>query len=239
MVSLRAPFSILLVFAAVTASWVSAGPILPAAELEHEINSQIERVEPFREIRKLAREMGIHVWLFGGTASSFAHYVKRDDLRKRGDTRYQAERFDYHYTSIYHSSQDLDIVVDGSEEQLQKLERTLRQRFPYMEGSKARWEVRSLRKSRGDKDALLDDFNFAHQHTDSHSTGMIELTDPAPGESRIRDLRDWTYGTGSPPPGRRLNFFMTSRTEKFISTTPLATGTPVSRRKETILRSSR
>jgi hypothetical protein len=187
-----------LILAAVSAQ---ASPAPSPKALEGKISASISRVEPFVEIRKLAQEMGVRVWLFGGTASSFAHYVKRDQLRKAGDTRYQPDRFDYHYTSIYHSSQDLDIVVDGTETQLQQLEAHLRRRFPYVEGSKSLWEVRSLRERRGDKDALLDDFSFSHQHTDSHSTGMIELTDPQPGEARVRDLRDW-----SPPRGRSPQF---------------------------------
>jgi hypothetical protein len=181
----------------------SAGSATPAAitttALEAQIGTDLARVEPFREIRKLAQKIGVRVWLFGGTASSFAHYVKRDELRKHGDTRYQPDRFDFHYTSIYHSSQDLDIAVDGTEEQIKTLEAALKKSHSYFEGSKDRWEVRSLRQRRGDKDALLDDFNFQNQHTDSHSTGMIELTEPGPGEARVRDLRDWKPAKGTAP----------------------------------------
>lgn len=163
---------------------------LTAEKLAFEIAARRMRVAEFAFIRKEAESRGLRVWLFGGTAAGYSHYVKWDLLRK---TQFQSDRFDYDYTHIYRSTQDLDIVVDGTAEQAALFEHVLKAKFPYFLGSKAAaWEVRSLREPREDKGGLLDDFNFMNQHTDSHSTGMVELTDPPPGESVIRDLRDWT-----------------------------------------------
>src|SRR5262249_46768242 len=151
-----------------------------------------ERVPEFQFIKEEAERRGLRVWLFGGTAAGYAHYVKWDVLRELGDVRFQPNRFDYDYTNIYRSTQDLDIVVDGSAQDAAAFEQELKSRFPHFLGSKAAgWEVRSIKEARGDKGGLLGDFGFMNQHTDSNSTGMVELTDPAKGEAVVRDIRDF------------------------------------------------
>lgn len=165
---------------------------LKSQDLGSEISGRRNRVAEFRLIRELAAQRGLRVWLFGGTAASFAHYVKWDLLREHGDLRFQSLRFDYDYTNIFQSTQDLDIVVDGSAKMAGSFESLLKVQFPYFFGKKqATWEVRSLREPQGGKGGLLGDFGFMNQNTDSNSTGMIELTDPPPGESVVRDLREW------------------------------------------------
>jgi len=167
-------------------------PLLSESKLSSGIASRRARVPEFRFIREEAQKRGLRVWLFGGTAAGYAHYVKWDLLREMGDTRFQPDRFDYDYTNIYRSTQDLDIVVDGNTQEAQAFQQALKEKFPYFMGSKAAaWEVRSLNDAHGDKGGLLGDFGFTNQHTDSNSTGMIELTDPPEGESVVRDIRDW------------------------------------------------
>jgi len=166
-----------------------------APELVEAVSNDIVRVDEFRFIRKEARKMGVKVYLFGGTAAAFAHYVKWNLQRLKGDPRYQGDRFDYDYTNIFRSTQDLDIVVDGSAEQVHSLQQKLESEFKYFIGSKTQWEVRSLRHPLGSpgtpgfKEALLDDWDFLNQNSDSHSTGMIELSESP--DSTVRDLRDW------------------------------------------------
>lgn len=166
---------------------------VPHEKLAAEIASRRARVPEFEYIRKEAERRGLRVWLFGGTAAGYSHYVKWDLLRELGDARFQPNRFDYDYTNIYRSTQDLDIVVNGSAQEAQEFEQALKSQFPYFLGSKAAgWEVRSIKDSHGDKGGLLGDFGFMNQHTDSNSTGMVELTQPPAGESVVRDIRDWT-----------------------------------------------
>jgi HEAT repeat protein len=166
------------------------------------IESRITRVEEFKALREICAKLKVRCWLFGGTAAGYAHYVKWDLLRESGDPRFQPDRFDYDYTNIFRSTQDADLVIDGTVEQAEKIENILRERFKHFQGSKPIWEVRLLKESRGEKEALLNNPNFLNQHTDSNSTGMIEVTKSAQGESAIRDLRDWT-----PRAGRRPIFF--------------------------------
>lgn len=161
-------------------------------ELANQITQRRARVPEFQFIANLAKQRGLRAWLFGGTAASYCHYVKWDLLREYGDRRFQPERFDYDYTNIYRSTQDLDIVIDGSDEQARNFESELKAQFPYFSGENSTpWEVRSLKESSQDKGGILDDFGFMNQNTDSNSTGMVELTDPPRGEAVIRDLRDW------------------------------------------------
>jgi hypothetical protein len=170
-------------------------PSIDVTKLELEIGKRISLVQEFRFVREQAQKMGVHVWLFGGTAAGFAHYVKWDLLREGGDKRFQPDRFDYDYTNIYRSTQDLDIVADGTPEQIDQLSNILSEKYPFFLGSKTKWEVRSLRDSKGSagtpgyKEALLNDYDFLNQNSDSNSTGMIEVSQSH--EPVVRDLRDW------------------------------------------------
>lgn len=182
-----------------------SGQSIDPKTLGEEVTQRLSRVEQFRFIKEEAEKLGVRVWLFGGTASSFVHYVKWDLQRESGDTRFQADRFDYDFASIYRTNQDMDLAVDGSQEKIQALKATLRSQFPYFLGLKTQWDLRSLKESTGIagqpgyQEGLLNDFDFLNQHTDSQSTGIIEITDApdvigalkaALNEHRIRDLRD-------------------------------------------------
>jgi hypothetical protein len=164
-----------------------AAAFLPPHDLQQAIHARLMKVPEFQFIHDEAQKLGVRVWLFGGTAAGFAHYVKWDLQREHGDTRFQPDRFDYDYTNIYRSTQDLDIVIDGNADQIRELQYTLQNQYPHLQGSKTAWEVRGLRQPIADKEPLLDNPDFLNQHTDSNSTGMIELT----GSGEVRDLRNW------------------------------------------------
>ncbi len=171
---------------------VSTSPAkLSANTLELALSERLMRVEEFRFIRSEAERRGIRVWLFGGTAAGYAHYVNWDLLREAGDQRIQDFRFDYDFTNIYRSTQDLDIVVDGPPEVAEKLETALQEKFPHLQGSRSAWEVRLLKQSSRGKEALFNNRDFLEQHTDSNSTGMIEITNPPKGDVALKDFRDW------------------------------------------------
>jgi hypothetical protein len=160
-------------------------------ELEQGIADRLKRVEEFKFIEQEATKLGVRAYLFGGTAAGYAHYVKWDMQREKGDSRFQKDRFDYDYTNIYRSTQDLDIVIDGNPEQANKLQQALQNKYPHLQGNKTAWEVRLLTQDMGDKQAILNNPDFMNQHTDSNSTGMIEITKPKNGEHVVRDVRDW------------------------------------------------
>lgn len=154
------------------------------------LSGQVTRVLEFQYIRSLAEKMGVRVWLFGGTASSFLHYVKWDWMS-------HGLRLDYDFTQIFRSTQDIDIVVDATPEVALQFQEALVERFPHFLGKKANsWEVRTLRYRMGHvgerdyKEALLEDRDFQDQNSDSHSVGMVEVTVPT-GEPFVRDLRNW------------------------------------------------
>ncbi|MFL5815692.1 MAG: hypothetical protein ACJ763_19135 [Bdellovibrionia bacterium] len=169
----------------------SSNSPLSVHELEQGIADRLKRVEEFKFIEQEAARLGVRAWLFGGTAAGYAHYVKWDMQREKGDKRFQKDRFDYDYTNIYRSTQDLDIVIDGNAEQAQKLQTALQERYPHLQGGKTAWEVRLLTQDMGDKQAILNNPDFMNQHTDSNSTGLIEITKPKAGEAVVRDVRDW------------------------------------------------
>lgn len=164
--------------------------------LEH-LSIKIDEVPEFSYIRSLAEDLGIRVWLFGGTASSFLHYVKWDLATSEGLIDFQKDRFNYDFTNIFRSTQDIDVVVDASPQVASEFQRVIVRRFPHFLGYKENhWEVRTLRQRIGSpgffgyKEALLDDADFFNQNTDSNSIGMVEIT-RSNGEPIVRDLRNW------------------------------------------------
>jgi len=183
------------------ASLASSMPVkVTHQELSTAAAKQIKVVPEFKFIQEEAEKLGVRVWLFGGTASSFLYYVKNDLRQKLGDKRLSPDRFDYDFTNIFRSTQDLDIVVDGDMSQIETLEQVIRHKYPQFLGEKnAKWELRSLRQDIGTpgkpgyKEALLQSFDFKNQHTDSNSVGMIELTDST--EPVVRDLHQWNKKT--------------------------------------------
>lgn len=197
MLRLIGPF-ILSLFLVTGASIYAAAPSanIPSLDIDtlrSEIESSVSKVLELQAIRDLADSLGVRCYLFGGSSAAFAHYVKWNTLRLQGHTQFIESRFDFDFTNIFHSAQDIDLVVDGSVEQAQALEAQLSARFSYFQGSRSKWEVRTLRVPIGNKTPLLNDYDFLNQHTDSHSTGLIEMTEGYKNDSTsvVRDLRDW------------------------------------------------
>ena len=169
-------------------------------ELSSFISENLMKTPEFQSVREVAQELGVRVWLFGGTASSFVHYAKEALLNQKGLKKLQIDRLNWDFTDIFRSTQDLDIVVDGSREKINQLQEILLEKYPFFLGSKTGWEVRSLKDPSGTpgqfgyKEALLNDSNFSHQNTDSHSLAMVEVTqskDPV-----VRDLKHWDSPQG-------------------------------------------
>ena len=154
------------------------------------------KVEEFKFLAQTAQKHGLKIWLFGGSASSLAHYVKENMLLEEGSDEYYSQSFaetpdgKRDFTDIFRPTQDIDLVVDGEMEQIKNFEREVLQHLPDIKGNKQTWEVRTLREDYGEKLALLNNPNFFNQHTDSHSVGMISLSEVPEGKV-VRDLLDW------------------------------------------------
>ena len=155
-----------------------------ATALGAAIASNRSKVEEFRIIQDAAKELGLRVWLFGGTAAGYAHYVKANLNHPDAD---------YEFSRIYRSTQDADLVVDGTVQDAERLEARIKEKMSYLQGLKDSFEVRLLRKPRilngVEREPLLNDANFSNQNSDSHSLGLIELTESE--EPVVRDLKQW------------------------------------------------
>ncbi len=149
-----------------------------------------QRVAELTLLQKEAQKLGIkHVYLFGGTATAYARYVK-EHLDQIEGAPYQKERFDYEHESIFRSEQDMDIVIDGNAEDAARLQARMQELAPHFIGesnSKTVWEVRLLKEKNGDKESLFS-FDFQNQHSDSYSTGLIDLME-CEGFDCIKDVR--------------------------------------------------
>jgi hypothetical protein len=165
----------------VTCLW--ATPPKPG-EFRKALAEGLQKVEEFAYARQVAEDLGVRVYLFGGTAAGFGHYV-RESMAPGSESR-----FDFDFTSIYRSSQDADLVVDGNAEQVKEFQTRMGARYPHLQGKKSTWEVRPLNTHHQDKEKLLGNPDFLKQHTDSNSLGLIEITSTE-DSARSRDLSDW------------------------------------------------
>ena len=174
----------------------AAPPGVSLDQLKREILLRTGRVREFREMAQTARELGIpRIWLFGGTASTFAHHVYDDLEREALGLPDTAGRLGYGHDSIFRVGQDVDVVLDTEDEALlSEFERRMA-RFKHFQGERPVWEARALRIPRGDKEALLGNPDFVNQNSDSHSTGLVDLGGGDP--LGIRDLRDWDNPEGA------------------------------------------
>ena len=201
---------IILLFMLNISAW---GQELSLDDFVRELSIRQSRVEEFRHIKKIATELGIkNVYMFGGTAAAWGHYVRWDMRRELGIESFQPERFDYDYTNIFRSNQDFDVVIEGSFEQASALEKAVQKKFNYFSGDRPSWEVRILDKKRNDKESLLS-ADFQNQHSDSHSTGLIEMLD-CEGFECVKDVRD----LNNKRPAFLLDLFKAQLTYYFSST---------------------
>ena len=164
-------------------------------EFQNQVQKMIGKFPELNHIRETAARHGLKVYLFGGSASSFAHYVKENMLFEQGSDDYYTFHFQENngerdITAVFRPTQDVDLVVDGNLEKIKAFEQEILNHLPNIRGDRKSWEVRALREDHGDKIALLQSFDFLNQHTDSHSVGLVALSDAEPGKV-IRDLREW------------------------------------------------
>src|ERR1700679_904124 len=82
-----APFLLIALISAWTPAYAVdsvAAVSISAPELQEQIAQGRSQVPEFEFIRSEAQRLGVRVWLFGGTAAGYAHYVKWNLLRQKG-----------------------------------------------------------------------------------------------------------------------------------------------------------
>ena len=177
-------------------SGVSPASISPV-EIEGRIKETITKIPEFVWIAQEAKKRGLEIWLFGGSASSLAHYVKDLILFERGLDDYYPEHFredsrgNLDYANIFLPTQDVDMVLDGSAKQVREFVDQVISRYPRLRGSNQNFEIRPLRHDYGDKRALLENPDFLGQNTDSHSVGLVSLDTSALSGEVVKDLYHW------------------------------------------------
>jgi hypothetical protein len=180
-VGLRRALACLLSVLSAIAGAKEAEPFLPS-DVVHVSRDHLDSVPEFRFATRLAERRGVRLWIAGGTAAGWLAACRR---RLGGATE------QWNFGELYRSTQDADLLVDGTVEDAEAIERFLCRQFPYRRGNQCIWEVRPLRYPRGKKPAALGDPESSRQHTDTQSLGAIELTATPADEPHVRDLRDW------------------------------------------------
>ena len=202
-----------------TATATSVHPSISLTKLQSAIFAGLHQVHEFQTLAEQAQKLDIKaIYLFGGTAAALAHYAWRDLERQRtysthspavdtaqpsdqqaplnmsGPMTSYALEFNYNLRSVLFYNQDIDIVVDTHDNQkIQQLEAAVKTALPMDD---LKWDFWGLNIDYKNRPALLTSPDFAHQHTDSHSTVLIpvylsptpSLSGPASSHS-IYDLR--------------------------------------------------
>jgi len=160
--------------------------VADASRLPQDILSDSQRhihdIPEFRFAARLAGRRKLRLWIAGGTAAGWLAACRQ---RLAGETKQLS------FGELYRSTQDVDLLIDGTVEDAEALEKLLCRRFPYRRGNQCIWEVRPLRFARGEKPAALGDPESTMQHTDTLSLGAIELSPTPKGEPHVRDIRAW------------------------------------------------
>jgi hypothetical protein len=141
----------------------------------------IDSVPEYSALRSKLEAMKVRGWLFGGTAFTFACAVRdweSDEMPVRKLNLLLNQGKIRSVWDIYAPTQDLDVVIDGTEENAKELESWLNRHYPYklpdFLGAKSAWEVRLLRNARDKKIALFENPEFLNIHSDTGSTGMLK-----------------------------------------------------------------
>jgi hypothetical protein len=194
-------------------------------QLSAKIAQHVDQVEEFRFIQEEAAKLGIpHVYLFGGAAASYGNHVVLNELAHMGDTQIQKSILKYELNNMLRSNQDIDLVIDGTAEQQEKIKQAVTTRFPrsYGENGKSAWDVLSLQ-------ALKQDPDFFRQHSDSMSTGLIQIASTKSQglahAAPVQDLRE-LVPTATQGPNflqdlrdRKIHYFFApghQKTERFL-----------------------
>lgn len=159
---------------------------IDSLKLSESLEEKITAIPELLELRRIADQMGIKLWALGGTANSLVYYAKWDQLRRLGDTRFEygklltpfarTHKFNDTIDSIIRTNQDIDLVIDGTDEQLKAFEALAHQVLGRNSRHNRQLEVRNLRKPYGDKYAIIGDYGFENQNTDDHSLMLVELS---------------------------------------------------------------
>ncbi|MBF0367553.1 MAG: hypothetical protein HQK50_18405 [Oligoflexia bacterium] len=137
--------------------------------LGEEIAKRLSRVYEFDRLKKMVeKNPQVKIYLFGGTAAAFAHYVRWDLERGEQGYPYFSSRFDYDINNIYKANQDLDIVIDAPDKQSfaqvsSEIKELLRPTWS------SAIDIHPLSDFKGNED-------FLKQNNDSNSIGLIDLS---------------------------------------------------------------
>jgi len=211
-------FSVLLLATSVSTSLFAAevepaeigaiGTYRPSEQtLLREISGGRQSMEELSLMRGLAKSLQLRVWLLGGASATLAHYSKWNLAHKTG-IEVPLRRYNYSFEDVFSSLQDLDLVVEGDEKNIEIFKSAVKTKYPHIQGIEDSFHVWHLADGNTDMPKLQFDGNksgdiseFRKQHTDSHSIGMVEITDPKDHEPVVRDLFDWNahrYGRENP-----------------------------------------
>lgn len=159
-------------------------------ELAKAIQEKRSSVNELAIIQAVAKKLKRRVWLYGPMAGSFAHYVAEDLRQTKESGKSQA---DYAPVSIFRSTQQFDIVVDGTYEQITKFESALREAMakirllPWNTTYSTPFHVTGLTAENFPGEGTVQNNpSLKRKAGNTYSTAMIEITNKS-GESIFAD----------------------------------------------------
>ena len=141
------------------------GVVVDPETLAGAIGAKTTQVPELAHFGEIARRHGVRLYLFGGSASTFANYVRQFTVTK--DPKVLAA-MDFHFEGMFFPGQDIDLLVDGQIEAVKRFQSAL-EKDPFVRSLGRRIEARSVAEMTANPD-------FFRQNTDTMSLGMVELT---------------------------------------------------------------
>lgn len=146
--------------------------IIPFEDFAKAVRSEQVKVIEFKWIVQKAKELDIDgVYLFGGSASSWAHFVYDSHVYSKNIL----DQDDITLADVFRTNQDFDLVLDTDEAKAEQFEALINEQFPYSFGKKSFWEIRLLRRDYKKNEGLINSREILDQHSDGHSLGIIPL----------------------------------------------------------------
>ena len=149
----------------------------PTAFHRH-VQQSLKEVPEFVYLTKKAKEHGLKVWLFGGTASTFAHYAKNNPAVGEGE-----------FLDIYLPLKILTLWPTEDSKIFKRFKKRLWPLFPRFEVT-GKLGGQASQREQWRQEALLGNANFSNSTRTPHSVGAIALN-PDEGQAVVRDLFDW------------------------------------------------
>jgi|GEM_PF-6075488 len=158
---------------------------LSKTELQEAVSEYLSKTVEAKELHRLSGTLGAaDIYIIGGASARIVRavdqYLKTPSGQRKG--------LPGKVVDLLSATQDIDFVIDGNQEQIEKWSEEIPKALPYKLGDKTLFQVMPLypNPERG----VLNNPDILNQNTDSFSTGLLKIVSkPGSTLAQIIDIR--------------------------------------------------